>query len=245
MKKRTLIAVASAAAFAAQAGIISNEGSTAPSVGIIAQNASEGGNGGNRELSYRSATIHSCIGQSFTPTASATAKGISLYLSSSENFATTYNANSFSLKVFAGDHTTGNTTALGTFNYDATVLGDGISAVWLRFDLGAGVAMTSGNTYSFLLTQEVLDADHRLNFRRAKNAATYAGGEEIRTGNLYDIANWETDPWDQSAPIGATATTASTGDLLFSVDTIPEPATLGLVAVFGGAVLFIRRRLSM
>ena len=31
----------------------------------------------------------------------------------------------------------------------------------------------------------------------------------------------------------------------FSLTAIPEPATLGLVTAFGGAVLFIRRRLQM
>ena len=31
----------------------------------------------------------------------------------------------------------------------------------------------------------------------------------------------------------------------FQVETIPEPATLGMVAAFGGAVIFIRRRLMM
>lgn len=34
-------------------------------------------------------------------------------------------------------------------------------------------------------------------------------------------------------------------EVRFSTEAIPEPATLGLVAVFGGAVLFIRRKLTI
>ncbi|QBG47259.1 PEP-CTERM sorting domain-containing protein [Verrucomicrobia bacterium S94] len=42
-----------------------------------------------------------------------------------------------------------------------------------------------------------------------------------------------------TAPFGPTTVSD------FSIEVIPEPATLGLVAAFGGAVLFIRRRFSL
>ncbi|MDF7824031.1 hypothetical protein P4B35_08400 [Pontiellaceae bacterium B12227] len=44
-------------------------------------------------------------------------------------------------------------------------------------------------------------------------------------------------------PDGTAPTVAGIGGVTF--DTIPEPATLGLVAVFGGSVLFIRRRIML
>lgn len=249
MKKSTLIVLASVTAFAAQAAIISNEGATAPSTGIIAQNLATTAVG-NREISWRSATIHSQIGQSFVATSDGTAMGISLFQTSPEDYATLYASPvTFKLKVFSGA-TAGTAAELGSYSYDASGLGDAVDDSWIRFALGSGVAMTSGNAYSFILSFDSLDADHRVNFQRSKNADYYASGDELRpatSANDYDATNFDTDPWDASVPQGAggVLTAVSNSDMRFTVDTIPEPATLGLVAVFGVSVVFIRRRLCM
>lgn len=242
MKKRTLIALASAAAIGTQAALITDEGTSTPAAGGIASHLVASGTEGNREVRWSSGTAHSLGGQRFLAASTGVAKGITLKIRSVETFSN-WTANSFEIKVFEGVGATA--TELGSYAYDATAIASPTAGKWVRFGLDSGISMTSGTEYSFMIVCGALDADHRINFGRDSSSSGYSAGNELRGGNSYDIDNWDADPWDVSAPIGSTVNLAQTGDMLFSVDTIPEPATLGLVAVFGGAVLFIRRRLSM
>jgi hypothetical protein len=59
--------------------------------------------------------------------------------------------------------------------------------------------------------------------------ATLAGVDSIRIGNGMDVS------------VGGLIL----GDTYQDVNAIPEPATLGLIGVFGGGLLFIRRRFSI
>jgi hypothetical protein len=77
--------------------------------------------------------------------------------------------------------------------------------------------VTAGTTYSFLIVNGAEDPDHVTNFERTKEAGDYPAGTELRAGNSYDIANWDTDPWDIAAPVGTTVSPQS-GNLLFFVD---------------------------
>ena len=79
MKKTILIALVLAATIGAQAGVITNEGNSDPS-GTMAQNLSELGGTGYRQIQYNVATSHSLVGQSFTAAQTALAGGISLKL---------------------------------------------------------------------------------------------------------------------------------------------------------------------
>ncbi|VGO15400.1 hypothetical protein PDESU_03983 [Pontiella desulfatans] len=190
--------------------------STPPAAFAIAQNTSELGSLGTRGVEWKSSTVHSTSGESFTAAKTATAGSISLFLTSSENF-TGYDADSIALQVFEGDHATRSTNAIGTFTYDPTILGDGVGSTWIEFGLGSGIAMTSNSVYSFLLCFTGENSNHTYFFRRNKNSAGYADGEELRGANAYDNDNWDTDPWDDYAPIGSSIT-APGGDLWFSVN---------------------------
>ncbi len=220
MKKKQLIIIAALTAMAlgsSYAADISNGGSSAPLPAFsIAQVTSTTGDVGIRPVEWRSATVHSVSGQSFVASKTATAGSISVLLTSLEDF-TGYDVDSIELKVFEGDHITRNATALDSFVYDPTVLGDGVQNVWLEFGLDAGISMTNGNTYSFLFCFNAESTNHTFSFKRAKNSPLYPDAEELRGGNLYDIINWSTDPWDDQAPIGSSVA-ALGGDLFFSVN---------------------------
>lgn len=228
MKKRYFIAALAISALAvgsARAADISNGGSSAvPAAYSIAQHTYTAGataripvERANWSDTYQ---VHSVSGQSFLASKTAVAGSISVFLDTSEDF-TGYNANSIELKVFEGDHLTRNTNALATFVYDPTVLGDDVNDIWLEFGLDAGISMTEGNTYSFLFCFNSESKAHSFSFRRAKDSASYADGDELRGANSYDIFNWDTDPWDDVEFIGSSVSNShpsADGDLFFSVN---------------------------
>lgn len=227
-----IFSLASAVLSSAQAANISNEGEHAPSGDIIAQNVKQT-TAGRRPVSWNNSTTHSLVGQSFTALQTATAGGISLQLDVAADFSR-YHATSFIMKVFKGNDRSA--TLLGTYVFDATGLGGGAAGDWIRFELGAGLALTSGTVYSFLLVNGSENRAHVTNFKRTKAPADYAGGEELRAGNAYDIANWESDPWDVVPGATQSAVGPENADLLFSIDAIAvdvnsEPETLGLLTM--------------
>lgn len=199
---------------------LSNAGASTPTVDVIAQNTNQS-NAGTRPVQWTNATTHSLIGQSFTATSDATAKGIALKLDSSENFAN-HNPSSFRLKIFAGDDSSA--TELGSFAYDATSLGNASAGSWIRFGLGSGVALTNGATYSFLIVCGSQDSDHLTLFERSREPADYSAGTELRAGNSYDIAHWDSDPWDIVAGATQDDVDPQNGHLLFVV-TGPDSGT--------------------
>ncbi|MDF7822716.1 Ig-like domain-containing protein [Pontiellaceae bacterium B12227] len=218
-----MTAISALALTTVQGADLSNGGNSTPSSATaIAQNLSTE-NIGNRELSWRSATIHSQNGQSFVATKDGVAESISLFLTSPEDFASAYASPvTFKLKVFSGA-TAATAVELGSYSYDAKTLGDGLDDVWLEFGLGSGISMTNGSTYSFILTFASLDADHRLNFQRNTSNDRYTGGDELRpasSANDYDAANFDTDPWDTDAPQGAggEVVAIANADMRFSVN---------------------------
>ena len=221
-KYAVFVGISALALGSANAADLSNAGSTAPPAGVaIAQNLSTASTG-NRELSWRSGTIHSQVGQSFVAAKDGVAGGISLFLTSSESFTAYASPVTFKLKVFSGA-TAATAVELGSYTYDATPLGDGVGNVWLQFGLDSGIPLTSNSTYSFILTFDSLNAAHRLNFQRNKSGDQYADGDELRpatSGNDYDAANFDTDPWDNAAPQGAggVITAIANNDLRFSVN---------------------------
>jgi len=71
---------------------------------------------------------------------------------------------------------------------------------------------------------------------RADAGITYAGDWQYLRWNFYNSS-------DNTSSVDTSNEQALTIDkITFATAVIPEPATLGLVAVFGGGVLFVRRR---
>lgn len=218
---------------ALETGAMSNSGTSVPAGDIIvAQNLNQT-TAGNRPVQWNNSTQHSLIGQSFTATADATLGGIALTLNTAEDFSQ-HSAQSFRLKVFAG--TDSSAAEIGSFEYDATGLGSAAVGDWIRFGLGSGVPVTTGSSYTFLVVCGSEDPDHLTSFKRTKETTDYAGGAEMRAGNNYDIANWETDPWDVVAGATQDDVDPQAGHLLFSIDgseiTAP-PTTNETVTVAG------------
>jgi hypothetical protein len=200
---------------------MSNLGPGAPTENIVAQNLTQS-TAGIRPVQWNNATTHSLIGQSFTATTDAAAEGIALKLDSAEAFAS-YDPASFRMKLFEGDDPSA--TLLGEYAFDATGVGNAASGDWIRFGLGAGIPLTSGTVYSFLIVNGAEDPDHISNFERTKVADDYTGGTELRAGNNYDIANWDSDPWDVVAGATQDDVQPQAGHLLFSVDGSPVAVT--------------------
>lgn len=68
-------------------------------------------------------------------------------------------------------------------------------------------------------------------------------GQMVIANNYVDIVNAYFTAGKIASDLGAIQATFADGKT--TVIAIPEPATLGMVAAFGGAILFIRRRLAM
>ncbi|VGO15401.1 hypothetical protein PDESU_03984 [Pontiella desulfatans] len=249
MKKRTLIALASVAAFAAQAGIMTNVGSTAPTGYTVG--SGDTSTTRSREV-IRTDTQQFVIGQSFSLGALGAGddyKLTDLYMKSGSAEDWDIYSGNLQIRIFSG--TSG--AALGSFSFDVSAQGDGTAAndvtanEWVKFTLDSGLVVADDASYSFLMTFDSSSGannDHKWGFRR-DSTGVYAGGNQFegRNNASYNIADWDTGggtEWNNVSSI-------ANDDFLFAVDAtvIPEPATLGLVAAFGGAVLFIRRRLCM
>ena len=94
---------------------------------------------------------------------------------------------------------------------------------WVTFDLTTDQTLAAG-TYGFMVW---VDGARDTWIWSGSTDNTYSDGTRLRVRDA-DAASYE-------------GNSSGGGDLNFTVQAIPEPATLGLVAVFGGAVLFIRR----
>ncbi|WP_372795816.1 PEP-CTERM sorting domain-containing protein [Pontiella sp.] len=66
-------------------------------------------------------------------------------------------------------------------------------------------------------------------------------------GQTTTLPTWDGGTYSELAYVKVTGETAAAGGFFdnLTIEAIPEPATLGMVAVFGGAVLFVRRRFMM
>lgn len=178
------------------------------------------------------------VGQSFTSTASGNVDAISLAVlrmyAGLDGVINVY-------QMFDGDGTTpganptrfrnGNSDwmsgAISTINFNTTSVninnsGDGNDMYTFNLTGADQFAVTAGATYMVQIAGTVGGSGGNLVLWDKVDAGTYANG-------TYGV------------PDGGT-TTVGGRDGGLAVNVIPEPATFGLVAVFGGAVLFVRRR---
>ena len=98
---------------------------------------------------------------------------------------------------------------------------------WLYIALDSNVDLPSAGTYAFDLSSygPWFELD-------GMEAGSYAGGEAYTT-----VAKNDTDL--------SGADWHNTGDRIFGVDVIPEPTTISLLGLFGGGILYIRRRVKI
>lgn len=177
------------------------------------------------------------LGQSFTSTAAGNVDAISLAVTRMyANLDGVINV----YQMFGGDGSTpdanptrfrnGNSDwmsdAIATFNFNTAAVninnsGDGNNMYTLNLTGADQFAVTAGATYMVQISGTAGGAGTSLLLWDKSDSNPYTGG-------LYGIPNG--------------GTTASGRDGGIAVNVIPEPATFGLVAVFGGGVLFIRRR---
>lgn len=176
------------------------------------------------------------IGQTFTTTSAFTLDKISLqvqYVGSAAPGA----SYSLSLYQFANSSSLTSTATLGTWEGalpDATTLvpaaynfSSGTVGPFLTFDI-PDIALSSGVTYGFVLSFTSLSASETMNFW-VKGGGYYSGGQQIET-----------------SVAGATTFTNSGGnDLLFYVQSVPEPSAHALIstgAMLAPALLLLRKK---
>ena len=176
------------------------------------------------------------IGQTFTTTSAFTLDKITLqvqYVGSAAPGA----SYSLSLYQFASSSSLTSTATLGTWEGalpDAATLvpgaynfSSGTVGPFLTFDI-PDIALSSGVTYGFVLSYTSLTASETMNFW-VKGGGYYAGGQQIET-----------------SVAGATTFTNSGGnDLLFYIQSVPEPSAHALIstgAMLVPAFLLLRKK---
>jgi len=85
--------------------------------------------------------------------------------------------------------------------------------------------------------------DDTANTYMLPNTAIYGTNDISSAG--YSITNGQTLSFTTAAGLSGGDDVAGASLYGFSFDVIPEPATVGLIAAFGGGILFIRRRFMM
>ncbi|MDF7822715.1 PEP-CTERM sorting domain-containing protein [Pontiellaceae bacterium B12227] len=252
MKKTVLIALVSVAAISAQAGVITNVGSTDPITGNNKlEGAGVGSDNRSREV-IRTDTQQYVVGQSFTlatlaPTEDYKLTDIYLRSFTGEDFSV-YTDN-LQIRVFSG--TSG--TALGTYSFDVNAFDDGSTDAdvakgdWVKFTLDSGLVLADGGSYSFLMGFDASSGATAINkwgwYR--DDGGIYSGGNQFegRNNASYSIADWDAGGGTEWSNMISDAN----DDFNFYVnaEVIPEPATLGLVAMVGTSILFVRRRFKL
>ncbi|MDZ8117771.1 PEP-CTERM sorting domain-containing protein [Pontiella agarivorans] len=132
---------------------------------------------------------------------------------------------------------------------DASYAGTGTDDT-ARFDISAGdVSFDTVHTIEYVINNSTSDADAP-SVGGTISAGSYAiyidGSLEAGGSNFTAADNSAVDYltlWVRGDTVDVAQGVVQVDN--FEVHAIPEPATLGLVAAFGGAVLFIRRRFTM
>lgn len=178
------------------------------------------------------------IGQTFTTTSAFTLDKITLQVQFVGSAAPGASYN-LSLYQFPSSSSLAASSTLGTWSGtlpDATSLvptgysfNSGAVGPFLTFDI-PDIALSSGVTYGFVLSFASLTASESMNFW-VKGGGYYANGQQIETGT-----------------VGATTFTNSGGnDLLFYIQSVPEPSSHALISVGAMVVpawLLLRKRQS-
>ncbi len=154
--------------------------------------------------------------------------------------AQTYNNDSITLYVFSG-----------VADSTAWVLGDGDSDGDLFDGTGASILATQSFTLSGAIADESylhfnLDApvlmDDNTTYGFLFKYTQGSGPDNMR---IHQQNTWTGDGTQvQQIQMEGAANAIATTSLSYYVS-IPEPATMGMVALFGGGILFIRRRLML
>lgn len=180
------------------------------------------------------------LGQSFTATASGNVDAISFAVT---RMYAGYNGVVNVYEMFNGDGVTpeanptrfrnGNlawmSDAIATINFNTTAVninssGDGNNMYTFSLSGASQFSVIAGHAYMVQIAGAGASASNLVLWDKV-DAGTYADG-------TYGVPNGGT-------------TTVGGRDAGLAINIIPEPATLGLVGVFGVSVMFIRRRLAM
>lgn len=237
MKKTALIALVSVAAIGAQAGVIVNHGTTAPSANVLTGADVVGGT--VRQAVKNIAAVNEvAMGQVFSlgainPTEKYQLSDLYLKSYTTENLSSM--SGNLEVKIFSGI----SGDALTTIAYDLATSASVAKDDWIKLDLG-GYELAAGGQYSFMVFMTSDDADNNWEFYKSKGSVYGGAGDHALFASTADI----TTPWSSTDPWTVIQHRDDSHDQAFFVAgsvVIPEPATLGLVAMVGGALFGIRR----
>ena len=135
--------------------------------------------------------------------------------------------------------------------YDGTsVAGDGLSIFYDTVNAGrtgADMFSTAWTDTGFGIANNAANGYYEFDVTTLVQASYDDGANNIASFR-FQVDNDTTTFTQGTAEVFRVNGSASTDPLKASVlilETIPEPATLGLIAVFGGGIIFIRRRLMI
>ncbi len=170
-------------------------------------------------------------GQSLTLTQASNvyADSFTVRMASAKSFSGGGDTNSVLLSIVSADNTE---VASYTYDFSSAAFAKGD---YITFDLG-GVELASdagGVVYEFQFYFGETDTENALALERDNGGNSYAGGALISKASTTVI---------HSLPIASPNGGNSDMTFFLQGSVIPEPATLGMVAAFGGGILMIRRR---
>ena len=173
-------------------------------------------------------------GQSLTLSQSSNvyADSFTVRMASAKSFSGGGDTNSVLLSIVRADNTE---VASYTYDFSSSAFSKGD---YISFDLG-GIELASdagGVVYEFQFYFGETDTENALALERDNGGNSYAGGALVSKASTTEVL---------SLPIASP--NGGNSDLTFFLQgsVIPEPATLGLVGIFGGGILLIRRRFMM
>jgi len=223
------------ASVAVQAAIMYSTNSVAPGANVLVSYDV----GGTQSMSARNKADTSTdrtVGQTFKLGSNATVSKITVTMGNSATFATGTQVLQLAISKDTNADGTADTAVGSVSSYD--LAGFGMTADgYITFEFNP-LSIAANTTYQFEFGWQEDGAntwdDNTQNFSiRRTTSGTYADGGQVSKSNYTGIPN--------------TLVANGTNDLNFYVQgtVIPEPATLGLVAAFGGGILLIRRRFMM
>ena len=230
MKKYIIACSVLSAVAVAQAGVILSNPASVPTSNVAIEQSDH--TGATMQIRNRGATDIRFITQTFVWNTDDAFDGIGLYLDGgSDGYWTAGDSQTYTFAIQALG--TGWAITDTVYQVDFTLTGDKVAdGQWLYLDTD-NVALQNNTTYGFALSAASNDTALLRTFVMTGTGDTYLPGLARITGD-----DWGEPGAVKTLPYG---TGAGVNDYTFYMQSIPEPATFGLIGLSALGALFARR----